>query len=102
MLAEAYKLHSAGHASGMDKKHFPLLTIASPLGFWNAPPKDFILDTFDLSLIIGDTKTKLSAGESEPSAGDCIEWAMSVLPLAEDGRNRFRDFRLIDRTVFED
>ena len=88
MFKEAYKWHSAKKEGKDDRNYFPALVIHDTLDYWTVPESPILVDTFDMSLRIGDKKISLNTG----GIGDYEKyiWLNEILPLAKDSGKDIR------------
>ena len=94
-LEEAYKWHFGGHKKGITNKTFyPVLALTPPGDFFSPPQRVLLLDTYDMTLTIGDKKIPLSKDENWDEDMVTVQaWTDLVLPLLQDESA----FRFYDR-----
>ena len=92
MLYEAYKWHKGGHEKGIeDRDFYPILSLGPSTDLWDIQPSPFYLDTFDMTLRIGD---EIFRFPDESGVKDDYEaeelWFSHIFPyLVKDNAIRF-------------
>ncbi len=85
MLVEAYAWHKSFGLSGTaDRDKAPVLAIGQVFNYWNAPDTEVTLDSFDLTLRIGNEKFQLPMNSDGHGSAELKLWNKYVVPKASD------------------
>ncbi|MCB0336051.1 MAG: hypothetical protein KDD62_07080, partial [Bdellovibrionales bacterium] len=97
MLHMAYRWHAARLEGKDDKNQFPILSVSNALHYGSEPFRSPYLDTFDMTVVIGDRRIPLSAQQAEADFDDVQFWLNTFMPLTEDKAGVIKDLRFYPR-----
>lgn len=80
MLFEAYKWHEGRSYGRNNPNDFPVLVVADTFNYWNQPNSEVYLDTYDMTLKIGDKTYELPTDFSEVGDVEITLWREKVMP----------------------
>lgn len=95
MLAELYRWHSQREMGVTDRSKFYVAVVPEALSSSATPPTDVWIDSFDMTVHIGEQVVQLTQGAM--TIEDQIFWQTQILPRARDEAGKIRDIRLMAR-----